>query len=287
VSRIASTSAGFAVVKRAAISAAEELALAASPGGTVFLAGRATWYAVAEGGPMRIAEAAALLVAGLVFIAVRVAAAQDPRVAEAEQAFEQAEEAYNTERWHQAAELYARSHELLTAANHPRRGWVNFNIGRAWEHLPGREGDALRAYEAFLSETPEDPNDAELSQQRAQARTRIAELRARGVGTGGISPVGPILIGAGGAILIAGVATGIAALLQQGDLLAACDDATCPSTQRDAWSQVEALAIATDVLIPLSVVAIGVGVVLMLVLNERDGGTAMCGPEGCTLGGRF
>jgi hypothetical protein len=193
-----------------------------------------------------------------------VACAQErsPQEIEAQAEFETAEGHYDAQRWALAAEAYQRSFDLLEQIAHPRRGLVAFNVGRSLEQLPGREADALTAYRRAVG-LMDDPANAE---ERRTAEARIAEIELR---LGGMmSPVGPVLLGVGGALLLAGIGTGIASLLLQNEILAQCTDATCPTRLRGAASDLEALTITTDVLIPVSVVAMGIGLVLALVLKE-------------------
>jgi hypothetical protein len=213
------------------------------------------------------------LALGAIFFATvlaATAAAQEgeraPEEVEAEQEFTVAEEAYNDDRWGQAAEHYQRSYDLLERIDHPRRGLVAFNIGKALAHLPGRERDAIRAFQLFLDQTTESASDPEGSQRRSQARAQIAELESR-IG-GSISPVGPIIAGIGGAIAIAGIGTGIAALLQHDDIVSQCPDGICPPELADDAETAETLALATDVLLPIGIAAAVAGVVLTFVLTE-------------------
>lgn len=207
-----------------------------------------------------------------------VAAAQEeqrsPQETQAQAEFQAATDHYDNERWSLAAQSYQRSFDLLAEIDHPRRGWVAYNIGRSLEHLPGRERDALAAYRTFLSLTTDDSSNPEGAEQRALARSRIEEIVARGGGGGGMSPVGPALVGIGAAILVAGAGTGIGALVMQGDILAVCGERTCPESQRGAASTMEALAIATDVLLPIGAVAAALGVVLMFALTAGGSETA-------------
>jgi hypothetical protein len=82
-------------------------------------------------------------------------------------------------------------------------------------------------------------------------------------GGGGVSTVGIVVTAVGGATLLAGVITGVAALTTaQG----------APSDVGPEADQARALAVATDVLIPVGAVAAATGVILMLVLEEGGGG---------------
>lgn len=106
--------------------------------------------------------------------------------------------------------------------------------------------------------------------------------------SGGVSPVGIGVLAAGGALIVAGAVTGGLAVSAAGSA-EFNDDGDADSAR--------SLALATDVLIPLGVVAAGTGVVLMFVLRddgEDDASAAvqvlpLAGPEvgGLMVSGAF
>jgi hypothetical protein len=201
--------------------------------------------------------------------------AQSPAAA----AFTEGEARYEAGEWMLSARAFHRAWEL--AADNPRRALILYNEGRALEHVPGQECEALARYEQFLHD-----GDGSLPEIQAQLRPvqdRVHELEARMEGQGGcsseeptqptegggISPIGPTLIGVGGAALIAAAITGGLALATQGDLQSACGaDMRCPEGSLGGVSDLQALAISTDVLTPVGAAIAITGLVLTLVLHE-------------------
>lgn len=110
------------------------------------------------------------------------------------------------------------------------------------------------------------------------------------------SPVGFIVAGAGAALGIAAIITGVMSSSDLSTLENECPNDLCPDDPalRDAQSRGETLALVTDVLWVTGVVAIAAGVTLIFVLQEGgddDSPTAgmACAPEGCfgAVQGRF
>jgi len=108
-----------------------------------------------------------------------------------------------------------------------------------------------------------------------------------------ISPVGPIVLAAGGAAVVAGVILAIVSLDQNATLHELCPNGVCADTpeMRDRESEMLALSNAADVLwIGGAVVAV-TGLVLTLTLREETdvAATAACGSTGCEvqMEGRF
>ncbi|MCC6877833.1 MAG: hypothetical protein IT378_26215, partial [Sandaracinaceae bacterium] len=108
-----------------------------------------------------------------------------------------------------------------------------------------------------------------------------------------ISPIGPIVLGVGGAVLVAGVIVGAIALAEDGALGAACPSRVgCPPDLMSRSSSMTALAATADALLVLGAAAAITGLVLTLTLTEGGGevpATAYCTPDGCgaALWGRF
>lgn len=101
-----------------------------------------------------------------------------------------------------------------------------------------------------------------------QSATVTIEMAPRaagesGGGGGGISTVGIIVTSVGGAMVIAGAITGVVALSTA---------QSAPSDVGPEADQARALAITTDVLLPVGAVAAATGVVLMFVLGGEGGG---------------
>lgn len=83
-------------------------------------------------------------------------------------------------------------------------------------------------------------------------------------GDGGLELAGWIGVGTGGALLLAALVTGTWALSIDDDLAATCNDGSCPPTERDQVDRMEALGIATDVLIGVGAAAAAVGAALLV-----------------------
>jgi hypothetical protein len=100
-----------------------------------------------------------------------------------------------------------------------------------------------------------------------------------------MSPVGPIVLGVGGAALIAGVVTGSLALRDGDALRSRCGGLVCSETETDDVSAVEALSNATDALLFGGAAVAVTGLVLTLVLQERVPvePAVACGPFGCSI----
>ncbi|MBZ0119144.1 MAG: hypothetical protein K8H88_19265, partial [Sandaracinaceae bacterium] len=108
-----------------------------------------------------------------------------------------------------------------------------------------------------------------------------------------ISPVGPVVLAAGGAALLAGVIVGAIALAEDGALGTACPSRVdCSPDLMSRSSTLTALAATADVLLAVGAAAAITGLVLTLALSEGGGdvpATAYCTPDGCgaALRGRF
>ncbi|MCB9597008.1 MAG: hypothetical protein H6719_30070 [Sandaracinaceae bacterium] len=233
----------------------------------------------------------ALLTASLVLALVapgRVLAQEeaDPRVAEARGHFEAGDEHYAGGRYALAAQEFQRAHEILSAAHHPNAALVLFNVGRSLMQLGGHDQQARDAYARFLEETPQTAATAETV---ALARQHLAELDARLAGTGGgggggggggpptpttrasggISPIGPILLAVGGAALVAGLVMDGVAYAQDQDHLAQCPGRVgCDESLRSAVDGTRTLAIAGDVLWITGLAVAATGLVLTFVLED-------------------
>ncbi len=238
-----------------------------------------------------------------------LAAAQDddPRVSSARATFEQAEADYAAGRFLDAAAGYERSYALLVEVGRDTAPLVLFNIGSAYDRA-GRAAEARAAYQRFVDEAR--PDLPGIGDRIEQARARIVVLGPGPAtvaptaaapassapaesGGGGISPVGPIVLAAGGVLVITGLIVGGVALGRDGDLGVACPSRqSCPAALRPEYDEIRALALAGDVLWIGGAVAAAAGLVLTLALPGDDGGATAslgCGPTGCQarLAGTF
>lgn len=112
-------------------------------------------------------------------------------------------------------------------------------------------------------------------------------------GASGISPVGPVLLGVGGAAVVVGVILAAVTLDQNSQLDGMCPAGVCPDTPelRDRESEMLTLSAIADALWIGGAAVAALGLVLTLVLEDEDGTTvsARCGGQGCQaeIGGRF
>jgi len=131
---------------------------------------------------------------------------------------------------------------------------VLFNLGRTLERIPGREGEARAAYRRVIEESLGRP---ELEETMQMATVGLRELDARtgggghgSSGGGTVSPVGPIVMSAGGAALVAGVIVGAFSLGMDAEFRDACADLTmCPTRLRPPYDEMRAYSTAADVLL--------------------------------------
>lgn len=153
----------------------------------------------------------------------------------------------------------------------------------------------LAALERLIAERRAREADGDTAQPDAEPEATAPAARpATSAGGGGPSPVGFIVAGVGAAALIAGAVTGGLALGANDELASTCPDRVCPPGYdfESTASSGSALALTTDVLLPVGAVALATGVVLILVLQESDESAsagAACGPDGCVAvaRGRF
>jgi len=267
-----------------------------------------------------------LLVALLCPAAAHAQPDQEQLREQARQAFEQAQVHEQNERFALAAEGFLQAHALMEQAGRPDAPIILWNAGAALAHVPGREQDAIDLIARFLSETTHlaDDGDEQRAQRvrswRSDAVSRLEELRARlaehepsDEGASGDergesepepepveldtapSPIGPVLLGVGGAALIAGAIVGGVLIADNDSLLARCDAGNCPSEARAQAEDVQTLGLATDILLVTGALVAATGLVLTLVLHEDQvqddvaAVSALCGYGGCsfTLHGSF
>lgn len=221
--------------------------------------------------------------------------AQVPDEQAARAAFDEAETEFGRGNYALALRGYQRSYELMEG--HPRRPFMLFNIARCFEEL-GRLEDARDHYQRYLR----DSGSQAVMREETEARLRDLETRINlanegvtpgppdresdGAGASGasISPVGPIVLGVGGAMLVAGAIVGAVTLTRRSDVTAMCAGMVCPAAAQSDADEVATLALVTDVLLFGGLAVAAAGLVLTLVLTEGgDDASASigCGPTGC------
>lgn len=201
---------------------------------------------------------------------------EDPRRAAARRVLEEAEAHMAARRFGLAAQgfedVYARMREM----NMARAPLMLWNLGLALLEMPGREPAARRAFERFLAESEGLTQDPLVVEYRGLAQQHVADLDARGVidasapGGGGISPIGPILLGTAAAVLGVGAVLGGLALARDGDLAAQCGGTACADTRelRALHGEMTTFAAIADTMFVVGGVVAAVGLVLTFVLTE-------------------
>ncbi|MCA9606717.1 MAG: tetratricopeptide repeat protein [Myxococcales bacterium] len=223
----------------------------------------------------------------------------DSRIEEARAVFEQAETAYAAGRFIEAAAGYERSYALLVEAGRDTAPLVLFNIASSYDRA-GRLAEARAAYQRFVDEARGDIPG--IGDRVEQARARVAVLGPGAApgpepvlpqppaesppapSSGGVSPVGPIVLAAGGALVVAGLVIGGIALGRDGDLGAACPSRqACSAELRGDYDEIRTLALAGDIFWIGGALVAATGLVLTLVLPGGSDTTASlgCGPSGC------
>jgi hypothetical protein len=221
--------------------------------------------------------------------------------------------------------------EFEAAYHHSNRPQLLYNVFLAWRDA-GRLRKAVYSLEKFLElvpdaperdalsarlvsmrrlaeKEPEETDDGTVAPSRptadiadGEAEAEAADSGADGVALTGAdvdggkkrSPVPWIVMGSGAALMVGGAVTGILALKTKSDLDSACPEGGCPpgSGFESDVSRGKTLALMTDVLMITGAVAVGAGVVLMLLMKggkkeqqmarrERPNASMGCGPHGC------
>jgi hypothetical protein len=189
---------------------------------------------------------------------------------------------------------------------------LHYNMYIAYRDA-GLTQQAVEALRRYLAEAPEVPNRRQLEVRLAameqtlegqqapeesaapeesgapvEAPTPVTTADAEAVTRP--SPLPWVLGGLGAGLIVAGTVTGLMALSRTGAIEDACPDGLCPADyplDRER-SRARRTALATDVLLPVGAVSLGVGVLLYFLLG-RDGhsderpieANASCGPGGC------
>jgi hypothetical protein len=186
----------------------------------------------------------------------------------------------------------------MRRVNHPRASIALWNRGLALMEISGREREARQAIEQFLDESIALSEDPSVARFRSYAPDRLAEIDARIAGTpndeerraaaddsprtepraDSLSPAGPILMSAGGAVLVAATIVGIVALVKDSDLFERCGGTACLNTadNHDAYDAMRQFAIAADVLfVSGALLAVGgLVVTLATIPGDADEATA-------------
>ncbi len=126
----------------------------------------------------------------------------------------------------------------------------------------------------------------------ATIRQSVAQVTngSGGAASEEVSPIGPVVLGFSGAMLVAAAILGGVVLAQDEGLVAMCGDGRCPGSARSQADDIARLALTADILMLGGGALAITGLVLTLVLREtRASAAAWCAPEGCgvQLGARF
>jgi len=202
-----------------------------------------------------------------------------------------------------AAERFLELHQAMSAESHPRASVALWSAGRSLNELPGREAEAVEVLRRFLAESTALATDPEMgprvSQWRSEAVSMIDELEARAPQADAgpppspastsepeqrPSPVGPVMLGVGGAILVTGVIVGAFALGQAAEFRDLCDDLSmCPTSLRPQYDEMRTYGMVADILMVAGGAIAAAGLVLTFVLTEDVEATASaaCTTQGC------
>jgi len=208
--------------------------------------------------------------------------------------FELGQRAYDRGEFVEAAREFEEAYRLSNRAPLLFNAYIAYRDGQQ----DARALDALRRYLAAAGDIP--------NRARLERTQRELEAALRGEqpppsepatsapndpgGAPATFPMGPIVVLSAGAVAgIAAIVTGALALDRNDDLSAACPNDVCTS-DNDAHgiqADVEALSIATDVLWPIGVAVLAVGVVWLAIdlSSGGEGASALragCGPLGCS-----
>ncbi|HJL20083.1 MAG TPA: PEGA domain-containing protein [Sandaracinaceae bacterium LLY-WYZ-13_1] len=148
-------------------------------------------------------------------------------------------------------------------------------------------GPALLLGERTIERTSDPSSVRESASQLARSTLDDPnEDSSNSESTSSISPVGPVLLGVGGAALIAGTILGVVTLDQNSQLDGMCPNSVCPDTPelRDRESEMLTLSAVADALWIGGAAVAAIGLVLTLVLQEEETDarvTAGCSTSGC------
>lgn len=189
-----------------------------------------------------------------------------------------------------AAECFLRVYDFAREHGVARAPVALWDAGRNLSRMPGSEGRARGTLQRFLDESTaiaDGEDAADIRGWRSEATALIAELDARGGGS--ISPLGPVVLAAGGGALIVSAILGGVVIARDAELVAMCPGDRCPGSAQALASEIESMALAADVLLYAGAAIAVAGVFLTIFLREGPSASASasCGPLGCTIRGRF
>ncbi|MCA9578563.1 MAG: hypothetical protein KC668_24195 [Myxococcales bacterium] len=200
---------------------------------------------------------------------------------------------YDQRRYVEAAE------QFQEAFNLSGRVTLLLNVATSYKRA-GRPGDAADAVARWLELAPEDASDRRTQTNRLeQLRAQQAEIDARGAttaeptvspsspddggaeaaaGLGTLGTTGVVLLGAGAAVGVVSLATGLAASARQDELERGCtDERVCPSSLSSTRRRGRALSRASTATTFLSIATLGAGAALLLVDLLGDDDTEQAG----------
>lgn len=206
------------------------------------------------------------------------------------------------------------AHEFEEAYRLSSRPLLLYNAYVAYRDANMRT-DAARTLRAYLDSGAEDPRRTNLEARLAALEAELEAAHEEGTSTSSdddadapdasaptppparapsrdlASYVAPVLMGVGGAALIAAAITGGLALSQRDALASACPGGTCDGSRQGDIDTLATLALATDVVGGIGIAALVAGAVVLAVDLSDDGETSRvalgCGAGGCTLRGSF
>lgn len=228
------------------------------------------------------------------------ATAQPARAEHVRQILDEAQAHRREGRHALAAERFLALHQAMRDAALPRAPVALWSAGRALSQVPGRERDAIRVLRQFLDESVTLTEDTQVSDWRSRSIGLIDELEARAPEpeptTGEaeppgpaareqrVSPIGPVILGVGGAVLATGVIIGAFSLGQASEFRDACSDLTmCPTRLRAQYDEMRTYSMVADVLMVAGGAIAIAGLVLTFVLTEDVDAqaSAACTSQGC------
>ncbi|MCA9607907.1 MAG: hypothetical protein KC619_19995 [Myxococcales bacterium] len=244
----------------------------------------------------------------LLFASSLTHAQEDDARERARQAIEEAQAHAEGGRHALAAQRYLDAYDLMREAHMRRAPLVLWNAGDELSHVPGREQDAINAIRRFLEESTTLADEAaQVRDWRSSAMGLLDDLEARaspdepghGAGPerpasepeGHLSPIGPVVLGAGIVVLGVGAIFGALALVDESRLSDLCGGDVCLDTEehRSLHSEMTTFANVSDALLISGGLVAVTGLVLLFALDpERDDGDvapqAFCGSSGCWAG---
>jgi tetratricopeptide (TPR) repeat protein len=240
-----------------------------------------------------------LLALGTLLFAAPAAAQSEEDEQRARVHFEAGRLHYEEGRFARAAEEFEQAHELSGKAD------LLYNVFIARRDAGQIEG-AVEALETYLTEVPDQPNRSKLEARLASMQAQL-EQHGRGDNTpaeaipppsaegerdeaSGV-PVAPIAtMGAGGALLVTALITGIMAKGAESDLDEACPGrVNCDPADASIRDRMNRLGLATDILWITGAAAAAGGLVWWLLTRrkgealEEPAVSVGCGPGTCAM----